>query len=247
MKTNREIRRTTRKALKGNWFMACVATFIASMLGGLSIGSNAVSFEVSLPSVDDFVGTVDPDTLEMILNMYSVIMAVAGVMVIVVTILNVIYLAVGSAVSVGYSQFNIDIIDGKKPRLESLFESFGRWGTAIISRILIGIFTTLWSLLLIIPGIIASFSYAMTPFVIAENPGMSASEAITESKTLMRGNKWKLFCLELSFFGLYILSAFTLGIALIWVVPYHQAAYAAFYREINPKRTHEPIADEYAY
>ena len=247
MKTNREIRRTTRKALKGNWFMACVATFIASMLGGLSIGSGSVNFEVSLPSVEDFAGAVDPDTLEMILNMYSVIMAVAGVMVIVVTILNVIYLAVGSAVSVGYSQFNIDIIDGKKPRLEVLFESFNRWGAAIIARLLINIFTALWSLLFIIPGIIAAYSYAMTPFVMAEKPGMSASDAITESKTLMRGNKWKLFCLEFSFIGWYILSAFTLGIALIWVVPYHQAAYAAFYREINPKRTHEPIADEYAY
>ena len=241
MKTNREIRRTTRQALKGNWFIAIVATFVASMLGGLSIGSQTVSINVSLPSIDDFAGAVDPDTLEMILNMYSIILAFAGVMAIVVTILNIVYLAVGSAVSVGYSQFNIDIIDGKKPRLESLFESFGRWGTAIISRILISIFTTLWSLLFIIPGIIASYSYAMTPFVIAENPGMSASDAITESKTLMRGNKWKLFCLELSFLGLYILSAFTLGIALIWVIPYHQAAYAAFYREICPKRTHEPI------
>ena len=247
MKTNREIRRTTRQALKGNWFIAIVATFVASMLGGLSIGSNAVSFEVSLPPVEDFTGVADPDTLEMILNMYSIILAFAGVMAIVVTILNIVYLAVGSAVSVGYSQFNIDIIDGKKPRLESLFESFGRWGTAIISRILIGIFTTLWSLLLIIPGIIASFSYAMTPFVIAENPGMSANEAITESKILMQGNKWKLFCLELSFFGLYILAAFTLGIALIWIIPYHQAAYAAFYRDIRPRRTHEPISDEYAY
>ena len=71
MKTNREIRRTTRQALKGNWFIAIVATFIASMLGGLSIGSNAVSFEVSLPPVEDFTGVADPDTLEMILNMYK--------------------------------------------------------------------------------------------------------------------------------------------------------------------------------
>jgi uncharacterized membrane protein len=241
MKTNHQIRRDTKKALKGNWFIAIVATFIASAFGGLSFGSQTASVSVSLPPVDDFAGLTDPDTLEMILNMYSVILAVAGVMGMFVMLYNILYLVVGSAVSVGYSQFNIDVIDGKKPRLETLFESFRIWVPAVIARFLVGLYTTLWTLLFIIPGIIATYSYAMTPFVLAENPGMSASDAITESKTLMRGNKWKLFCLEFSFIGWYLLSMLTFGIALIWVVPYHQASYAAFYREICPKRIHEPI------
>jgi uncharacterized membrane protein len=71
----------------------------------------------------------------------------------------------------------------------------------------------------------------------AENPDMSANEAIRESKRLMKGNKWRFFCLQLSFIGWELLAIFfTAGIGLLWVVPYQQAAYAAFYRDICPKQ-----------
>lgn len=98
------------------------------------------------------------------------------------------------------------------------------------------IYSMLWSILFIIPGIIASYSYAMTSFVLADNPEMSANEAIRESKRLMKGNKWKFFCLQLSFIGLMIIGALTLGIGLIWIIPYQQATYAAFYRDICPAK-----------
>ncbi len=241
MKRSYELRSDARKALKGHWFIAFIASLIASMLGGLSAGSGSASVDVSLPSLDGFAGIVDPDTLEMILQMYSIILAFMTIMGILVIIYNIIYLIIGSSVSIGYSKFNINIIDGKEARLGNLFESFNIWSTAVISRILMNIYIVLWSLLFVIPGIIATYSYAMTPFVLAENPRMTATEAITESKILMQGNKWRLFCLEFSFIGWYILSALTLGIASIWVIPYHQAALAAFYRDIKPASVHEPV------
>ena len=85
-----------------------------------------------------------------------------------------------------------------------------------------------------IPGIIAGYSYAMTEYILAEHPELTASEAIARSKAMMSGNRWRLFCMQLSFIGWDILSAMlTFGIGGLWLTPYKQAATAAFYREIT--------------
>ena len=94
-------------------------------------------------------------------------------------------------------------------------------------------YTFLWSLLFIIPGIIATYSYAMTGYILAEHPELTASEAIERSKEMMSGNRFRLFCLQLSFIGWAILCAFTFGIGYLWLGPYREAATAAFYREIS--------------
>ena len=91
-----------------------------------------------------------------------------------------------------------------------------------------------WTLLFIIPGLIAAYRYQLTGYILAENPEMGANDAITRSKELMKGNKWRLFCLDFSFIGWDILSAFTLGIGDLWLTPYRSAAAAAFYRELVP-------------
>jgi uncharacterized membrane protein len=92
-------------------------------------------------------------------------------------------------------------------------------------------------LLFIFPGIYAAYGYAMTPYILAENPEMTANEAITKSKELMNGNRWRLFCLELSFIGWSLLCIlFTLGIGVFWLKPYMEASFAAFYREITVEK-----------
>ena len=95
------------------------------------------------------------------------------------------------------------------------------------------LYILLWTFVFIIPGIMASYSYAMTSYILAEQPELSAGEAITLSKQLMNGNRWRLFCLHLSFIGWELLCALTLGIGHLWLTPYKQAATAAFYREIS--------------
>ncbi len=89
------------------------------------------------------------------------------------------------------------------------------------------------TLLFIIPGIIASYSYAMTEYILADHPELSATEAISRSKQMMGGNKWRLFCLQFSFIGWSILCSFTFGIGNLWMTPYKQAATAVFYREVS--------------
>ena len=97
-----------------------------------------------------------------------------------------------------------------------------------------GLWLFLWSLLFIIPGIIKGFSYAMTPFILADKPDVTAREALRMSRRMMAGNKGRLFVLVLSFFGWAILSAFTLGIlAIVFVGPYYYTTLAGFYEEVR--------------
>jgi uncharacterized membrane protein len=116
-----------------------------------------------------------------------------------------------------------------------LFQGFNRFGTALAAYLLMGLFIVLWSLLFLIPGIIAMYAYLMTFFVIADDPTVGPLEAITRSKEMMRGNKWKAFCLIWRFFGWMLLCMLTLGIGYIWLGPYMQTTMAHFYDDIRPR------------
>ena len=95
------------------------------------------------------------------------------------------------------------------------------------------LFTVLWTLLFIIPGIVKSYEYQMIPYLLADNPQMTKEQAFEESKRMMQGQKWKAFVLDLSFIGWYILSGLTLGIlAIFYVSPYVNATHAALYEAL---------------
>ena len=98
------------------------------------------------------------------------------------------------------------------------------------------LFTVLWSLLFIIPGIVKGLSYAMTPFILEEHPEMTASEAIKASMRLMDGHKMDLFILGLTFIGWQILACLTMGIGFLFLNPYMNATYAVLYRSISTGR-----------
>ena len=146
----------------------------------------------------------------------------------------------GSIIIAGPMAFGIASVFLNKERyqgdikIEGLFSGFTNdFGGNLVTGLLVSIFVSLWSLLFVIPGIVKSYSYAMTFYIKNDNPALSATECITESRKLMDGNKWRLFCLDLSFIGWYIVGSFCLGIGTLWVAPYHQAARACFYEEIS--------------
>lgn len=95
------------------------------------------------------------------------------------------------------------------------------------------LFVVLWSLLLIIPGIIAAFSYAMVFFIIADDSSIGVSEALKKSKVMMKGYKWKYFCLSWRFLGWAILSVLSCGIGFLWLFPYMQISFAKFYEDLK--------------
>lgn len=123
---------------------------------------------------------------------------------------------------------------GKKPEAKDAFSGFDDFFTAFKASFLVGLYTFLWSLLFVIPGIIKGLSYSQTMLIVAENKGIGAREAIRRSKEMMDGYKMELFVLSLSFIGWYLLVAITFGIAAIWVAPYMQATMVNFYNNLKP-------------
>jgi len=122
---------------------------------------------------------------------------------------------------------------GVKPQINDLFTEFNNFWSAFKVSFLTGLFTFLWSLLLIIPGIVKAYAYSQAMYILAENPEIGAREALKRSEEMMQGHKMDLFVLNLSFIGWYLLGAITFGIAYIWVIPYVQATMANFYNELK--------------
>ena len=117
------------------------------------------------------------------------------------------------------------------------FSVFNKYGRYLGGSLLMTLYIILWCLLLIIPGIVKGYAYAMTPYVMNDRPDLDADDCIHESRMMMKGYKWKLFCLDLSFIGWAILCILTLGIGFLWLQPYVEASHAKFYEELKALRT----------
>lgn len=138
---------------------------------------------------------------------------------------------------------HLNLTKGTQPEFMMLFDIFKKprlCGNAIALYIMTYILTLLWSLLLIVPGIIKALSYSMAPYILAENNDMLPQDAIKESMRIMEGHKMELFILELSFIGWEILCVLTLGLASIYVLPYYETTVANFYNEIKDTIVIEP-------
>lgn len=134
----------------------------------------------------------------------------------------------------------LNVIKGFKPQAADAFCGFDDFWSAFKVTFLVGLFTFLWSLLFVIPGIVKGLSYSMSTYILAENKGKSALECINESKKMTEGHKMDLFVLGLSFIGWGLLCSITLGIASIWVIPYMQATYANAYNSLKPVVEEQP-------
>lgn len=157
-------------------------------------------------------------------------------------VLNIAFLPLGWAFYVLF----LDFVRGDHVAVGSVFLGYKKpwWSKSLRMPLLYTIYIILWTLLFIIPGIIKSYSYAMSYYVLRDNPDISCNAAIEESMRLMSGHKMDLFILQLSFFGWIVLSLLTLGIGFLWLGPYYQSAQAHFYEDlIREKGTFaEPIA-----
>ena len=128
----------------------------------------------------------------------------------------------------------LNVVKGNTPELNDAFTGFDDFWAAFKVTFLVGLFTFLWSLLFVIPGIIKSISYSMSMYVLAENKGKPALECIAESKKMTEGHKMELFVLALSFIGWAFVGAITFGIAYIWITPYMQATMTNAYNYLKP-------------
>lgn len=149
----------------------------------------------------------------------------------------------------------LQVADGQQPQASDLFKGFAHFGNTFLLNFLRNLFVALWSLLLVVPGIMKSYSYAMAFYIMADQPDTGAQEALEKSKELMEGHRMELFMLQLSFFGWFMLCGVTFGLASFYVVPYMGATLAMYYRDLRghamverrtpqPEPEDEPIAEE---
>ena len=142
---------------------------------------------------------------------------------------------VGGPLLIGLSMFTLSLSRRQEVSIHQLFLGFNEFVRAFVAYFLMVLFILLWMLLLIVPGIVAGFAYSQTFFILAEDKNISARDALKKSKTMMYGHKKKLFYLTLRFFGWFLLCLMTLGVGLLWVLPYFYVTKAKFYDDIVGK------------
>ena len=156
----------------------------------------------------------------------------AGILAVIALIWTIVTIVIGGAMTLGYYQFHQNLVRGEEAEVRTLFVHMDKIWHGICLNFLQFVYILLWTLCLVIPGIMASYSYAMTSYIANDHPEMTANEAITASKEMMKGHRWRLFCLEISFIGWSLLAILTLGIGSFAVVPYCETARAFFYQDL---------------
>ena len=232
MKTNQQFKNEALDALRGNWAKAVLLTLIYLILvifaagpvsyQGIKMQSYVQQNAHSLYQMASMVQDPAYQLLAKRMNGTSWLATLLEIMVIL-------------PLTVGYANAMRELLVSRDNDLvNNAFQiSFSNYWHKVWSMLWMSILIGLWSLLFLIPGIIKAFSYAMTPYIVEEYPELQASEAIHRSRMMMRGHKFDLFWLWLSFIGWGILCLFTAGIGYLWLVPYMETAQAAFYEEVK--------------
>ena len=209
MQLNSELRAQARERLEGQWGTFVLMTFLMLVIQTILQIPGYIGSLLEILSPENVLASLSFSNISNILSLLAL------------------PLSWGLTVSLlrNHREESVD--------LENLFDGFrgGRYTRVFCALFLVHLFTFLWTLLLIIPGIMKAFSYALTPYIIMDEPKLTARQAITRSCEIMQGRRWKLFCLYLSFIGWGILSLLTFGIGFLWLAPYMNASIAAFYED----------------
>lgn len=227
MWTRQELKARGKAAFKRNYWKSVAAGVVAMLVTGAAAGSGTrasggyAEFEANLNAGLAQSG-ISPATFIVIL------LGVLGMAALVSTAINAF---LSNPIQVGTDRFFLKNAEGPA-NLKELLYAFqsGNYLKIVAAKFLAGLFIALWSLLLVIPGIIKSFEYLMVGYILADNPDMSPMDALRRSKEMMQGHKWNAFVLSLSFLGWELLNLFTFGLLDIFFVrPYREATYAELY------------------
>jgi uncharacterized membrane protein len=216
MKTNQELKNSALAALKGNWAPAVLGaiffTFATCLITSPGYCANMAAF--GMP----FFDSINPKLLKIFSNSSF--------------LLNFFLLY---PLSLGYSVAHKELLQNGDAAItrNTVRLAFSDYVRNAVSILLVYLYTLLWTLLFIVPGIIKGLAYSLTPFIVKDNPQLSPNQAINLSMKMMKGHKFDLFYLYLSFIGWIFLAILTLGIGLLWVIPYMQTSMAAFYLDVK--------------
>ena len=245
----KEVKARGKKYFKGNYWKSVLCALLLSVLAcGSGISSRFSSGDDDMDdsgtseAINDLSNDLDSvDTT----TAATIIAAIVGIALIVSIFFFLLKIFVFNPLQVGCYGFFNENAGGYNPDLGIIKTGFTRYGHTFATLFLRDIFLILWTLLLIFPGVIKSYSYRMVPFILRDHPEMSAREVITASRRLMDGNKWKVFVFDLSYIGWFLLSILTLGLLnIFWTEPYRQNANAVIYRSLIGADEEEKLAKE---
>lgn len=223
-------------------FLVCIITGIFNG-GGSGIGSSFNSFNSQYNSGSS--ASFESGDFSSLLN--PVILSIAlSVFIVVFLIVLAVGLLVGNPLIVGKNRFFMSNRD-EKTGIGAIGYAFssGSFWNVVKTMFFMNLFISLWSLLLIIPGIIKTYEYAMVPYILAENPEIDSRRAFELSKEMMMGEKWNYFVLQLSFIGWYLLGLLACCIGGIFVAPYQEATSAEFYGWAREKMLTSGFSNSY--
>jgi len=228
MKTNTQYKNEALAALKGNWAPAVLVTVVFLAIATLCIGPAEIPMLTGSFDSEAVAAMAAAGDLAGVMDAYSTLSSWSSLS-------SLLRIFVYNVLSVGFAVAFLLLLRNGDDRLTSnMFEvSFRQYWHKVWGMFLMYLFIALWTLLFILPGIVKAFSYALTPYILEENPDLSANEAIDHSRAMMKGHKFDLFYLYLSFIGWFLLSFLTLGNGFFWLIPYMYTAQAAFYEDVK--------------
>jgi len=220
MWSREQLKSKAKTVLKGNYWPAFLVSFVILITGGSH-------------NRGDFGSGAGGSGGGTALNADFEIFFFAGAFVLILILLRVF---IGYILEVGGRKYFIDLSAGNSNigQLGYVFKE-GSYFNVFITMLLRSIYLILWTLLLIIPGIIKFYAYRMVPYILADNPDMKAGRAIKLSKEMTDGEKFDIFVLDLSFFGWFILGILLLGIGILFVQPYYDSTNAELYLKLREK------------
>ena len=221
MWTRMELKMRAKVAFRRNYWACVIVAFVMSIVTGAMSGSSSSGSDLEESGITDYND----------LNSTIIVLTVMSVVAIVAIIAFILKILVGNALLVGGSRFFV-MNQTEDVKAGTLLYGFkcGSFGNVVLVMFLRDLFTGLWMLLFIVPGIVKSYEYLMVPYILAENPQMNRKDAFAISKRMMMGQKWDAFVLDLSFFGWRLLEGITFGLAgIFYVEPYYQATIAELY------------------
>lgn len=216
----KEVKAKGKSAFKANYWKCVLVSFVLALITGATAGSYSGSGKNLNGGQIEF-------TKELITALLIVI-SIAFLISILIEILLRNPLKVGC-----YNFYKKNCVSPAKVD-EMGFGFKSNYKNVVCTMFIKDLFLLLWSCLFIIPGIIKAYSYRMVPYILSDNPDMNATDAITKSREMMKGNKWRAFVLDLSFIGWVILGALTFGILLLfYVAPYKDSTDAELYHALK--------------
>jgi len=225
--SRKSLKTFAKEKLKGRWGVSIGVTVVACLLGayggfGFNGGGGGSGGNNTTQQVADIVSDVPFGLIAAIFTILSIML-----------IWLILAFVIGPVISLGERTFYMGLCRDEPVKFKMLFSKMSVFLKAWCLNFMMSLFIGLWTLLLVVPGIIAYYRYYMAKYIMAEDTSVGVMEAIRRSKEMMKGYKGKLFVLQLSFIGWALLCGLTLGIGYLWLVPYMRSTETAFYLELS--------------